>query len=86
MQETPVHSWVGKIPGRRDRLLTPVFLGFPGDSDGKESTCNTEDLESIPGLGRSPWRREWLATLVFLPREVHGQKNLVIYSPWDHKE
>ena len=22
-------------PGERDRLPTPVFLGFPGDSDGK---------------------------------------------------
>ena len=37
-----------------DRLLTPVFLGFPGSSHGKESTCNAEDLGSIPGLRRSP--------------------------------
>ena len=29
-------------------------LGFPGGSDGKESTCNVEDLGLIPGLGRSP--------------------------------
>ena len=29
-------------------------LGFPGSSDGKESTCNAGDLDSIPGLGRSP--------------------------------
>ena len=28
--------------------------GFPGGSDGKESTCNAGDLSSIPGLGRSP--------------------------------
>ena len=27
---------------------------FPGGSDGKESACNTGDLCSIPGLGRSP--------------------------------
>ena len=26
--------------------------GFPGDSDGKESTCNVGDLGSILGLGR----------------------------------
>ena len=25
-------SWAGKIPWRRDRLPTPVFLGFPYDS------------------------------------------------------
>ena len=47
------HPWVGKIPWRRDRLPTPVFLGFPGGSDGKEATCNVEDLGSIPGLGTS---------------------------------
>ena len=29
-------------------------MGFPGGSDGKESTCNAEDLGLIPGLGRSP--------------------------------
>ena len=30
------------------------ILGFPGGSDGKESTCNVGDLGLIPGLGRSP--------------------------------
>ena len=29
-------------------------MGFPGGSDGKESTCKAGDLSSIPGLGRSP--------------------------------
>ena len=29
-------------------------MGFPGNSNGKESTCNGEDLGSVPGLGRSP--------------------------------
>ena len=44
--------WVGKIPWRRDWLPTPVLLGFPGGSNGKESACNAEDLGLIPGLGR----------------------------------
>ena len=35
-------------------LPTPVFLGFPGGSAGKESTYNVGDLDLIPGLGRSP--------------------------------
>ena len=35
-------------------LPTPVFVGFPGGSAGKESACNVGDLGSIPGLGRSP--------------------------------
>ena len=46
--------WVGKIPWRRDRLPTPVFLGFPGGSAGKESACNAGDLCLISGLERSP--------------------------------
>ena len=29
-------------------------MSFPGDSAGKEYTCNVGDLGSIPGLGRSP--------------------------------
>ena len=37
-----------------DRLPTPVFMGFPGGSDGKESACNEGDLGLIPELGRSP--------------------------------
>jgi len=47
-------SWVRKICWRRDRLPTPVFLGFPGGSAGKESACNVGDLGSLPGLERSP--------------------------------
>ena len=47
-------SWVRKIHWRRHRLLTPVFLGFPGGSEGKESACNAGDPGSIPGLGRCP--------------------------------
>ena len=43
-----------KIPWRRDRLPTPVFLGFPGGSAGKESTYDVGDLGLVPGLGRSP--------------------------------
>ena len=28
--------------------------GFPSGSDGKESACNTGDLDSVPESGRSP--------------------------------
>ena len=36
------------------------FMGFPGGSEGKMSACNSGDLGSIPGWGRSP--REGVAT------------------------
>ena len=41
--------WSGvPLPSPRDRLLTPIFLGFLGDSDGKESACNVGDLGLSP--------------------------------------
>ena len=54
MQRPRLNSWGGKIRWRRDRLPTPVFLGFLGGSAGKKSTCNAGDLGSIPELGRCP--------------------------------
>ena len=48
------NPWDEKIRWRRHRLPTPVFLGFPGGSAGKESACNAGDLGLIPGLRRSP--------------------------------
>ena len=40
----------------------------------------------IPWVSEIPWRRKWQPTLVFLPGESHGQRNLAGYSPWGHKE
>ena len=34
-----------------------MFLGFPGDLDGKESACNAGDPSLTPGSGRSPRER-----------------------------
>ena len=45
----PIDSWVRKSPWRRDKLPTPVFMGFRGGSDSKESVCSAGDLGSIPG-------------------------------------
>ena len=54
-------------------------------SDGKTSACNAGDPGLIPGLGRSPWRRKWQPSLVFLPGEFHGWRGLAGYSPWGLK-
>ena len=32
------------------------------------------------------WRRQWQPTPVLLPGKFHGQRSLVGYSPWGHKE
>ena len=35
-------------------------------------------------VGKSPWRRKWQPTPVFLPGKSHGQRSLAGYSPWGH--
>ena len=61
---------------QQQQLVVVLLLGFPGDSDGKESTCNAGDPGLIPGEGNgnllqhsclenSMDRRDWRAT-------VHG--------------
>ena len=54
MQETLIRFLGWEDPLKKDRLPTPVFLGFPCRSASKESACNVGDLGWIPGLGRSP--------------------------------
>ena len=61
--------FLGQEDLKRDRLLTAVFLGFPGGSAGKESTCNVGDLGLIPGLGRSPGEGNGY------PLQYSGQEN-----------
>ena len=39
-----------------------------------------------PWVRKIPWRRKWRPSPVFLPGEAHGQRSLVGYSPWDHRE
>ena len=39
-----------------------------------------------PWFGKIPWRRKWPPTPVFLPGELHGQRNLGGYCPWGCKE
>ena len=42
--------------------------------------------ETCPWVGKIHWRRQWQPTLVFLPKEFHGQRRLAGYSPWGRKE
>ena len=54
IQETVVQllDWEDSLG--KDRLPTPLFLGFPCGSAGKESASNAGDLGLIPELGRFP--------------------------------
>ena len=54
MQETPVPFLSQEDLEERDRLPTPVFMGFPDSSDSKEYAYSMGDLGLIPRLGRFP--------------------------------
>ena len=64
---------------------THTHLDTTGGSDGKK-ICNAGGPGFDPWDWKIPRRREWLPTPVFLPGELHGQRNLVGYSLWGHKE
>ena len=86
MQETPVQFLGQEDPRRRDRLITPVFVDFPGGLDSKESACKAGDMGSVPGLGRSPGGWPGNPLQYSCLDNPHRQRSLAGYSPWDPKE
>ena len=64
----------------KTRFYIPIVhkVGFPQSSVSKET----------PALQRIwvSWRRKWQPIPIFLPGEFYGQRSLVGYSPWGHKE
>ena len=50
------------------------------------SAGGVRDLGSIPESGKISWRRKWQPDPVFLPGQSHGQRTLMGYNPWVHKE
>jgi len=63
-----------------------LYQGFPGGSDSKESTCNAGDLDLIPRLGRYLGGGHGNSLQYSYLKNPPGQKNLVGYSLWGHKE
>ena len=51
-------------------------MGFLGDSDGKESSCNVGDLGLIPGLEISPGGENGY------PRQHSGLENSMDKEAW----
>ena len=62
-------------------------MGPPGGSVVKNPPADAGDVVSVPGLGRSPGGgNEWQPIPVFFLGKSHGQRSLVGYSLWGHKE
>ena len=63
--------------------------GLPRWLRGQDSTCQCGSRRRRgfdPWVGKTPWRRTWPPTPVFLPGEFHGQRSLAGYSPWGRRE
>ena len=71
--------------GKTIALTRRTFVGkVMSDTSGKEPTRQYRRHERSgfkPWVRKIPWRRAWQPTLVFLPGESHGQRNLAGYSP-----
>ena len=52
---------------------------------GKEPTCQCRRCGFDYWVGKTPWRRKWQPTSLFLRGKSHGQRSLEGYSPCDHK-
>ena len=59
---------------------------FPGGSDTLESAFGAGDPGSIPGLGRSLGEKSGHPLQYSCLENPQGQRSLVGYSPWGHKE
>ena len=69
--------------------LGHMHASLPQTSLGVQTLENLLPMQKIwvwSLLQEDPWRREWLPNPVFWPGEFHGQKSLVGYSQWGHKE
>ena len=58
------------------------LVGLPKWLSSKE--YRRGEFDSL--VWKTPWRRAWQPTPVFLPGKINGQRGVVGYSPWDHKE
>ena len=58
----------------------------PGGSDSKSMCLQCGRPRFNPWVGKIPWRKKWQPTPVLLPGKSHGQRSLVGYGSWGHKE
>ena len=69
-----------------DQPLLLLFWALLVTQTVKNLSAIQETQFQSLGQEDSPWERKWQLTPVFLPRQFHGQRCLVDYSPWGHKE
>ena len=82
-----IRHWVHPLASSEVALRNLCWhQGFPGGSDGKKIRLQCKRQGFNPWVRKSPWRRAWQPTPVFLPGGSHGQRRLEGYGSWGHTE
>ena len=87
MQETLVQFLGWEDPLEKGSLPSPVFLGFPGGSAGKDSACNARDPRLLPGSERSagegidyPLQYSWASLVAQLVKNLPAMQGTWVQS------
>ena len=81
----------GPFPKLLSSSVNPSFLGVYDFRNGRLYNLKVKQRKKkvkehyFPSI-LFPWRMKWQPTPVLFPRKSHGQRTLVGYSPWGHKE
>ena len=75
--------------GRKSKKGGVCICWVPRWLSGKGSARKCRRVKRLgftSWVRKIPWRRKWQPTPVFLPGKSHGQRSLIGYSPWGHKQ
>ena len=78
MASGPITSW--EIDGETVETVADFILG------GSKITADGDCSHEIKRHLLFGWRRKWQPTPVAFPGKSHGQRSLVVCSPWGYKE
>ena len=62
-----------------------IMTGLPWRLSSKEFACQCRRCGFDPWVRKTPWRKKWQLTAVFLLGKALQQRSLVGFSPWGHK-
>ena len=83
--QTPCLRFLEAVWWRQKREEFMMTFPFQRGRGGGQKMVRISHLELVT-KSRLIWRRKWQATPVSLPGKSHGQRSLVVYSPWGRKE
>ena len=84
--QATIHEVTKNLTWLSNWAHTHTRKGFPGGSDGTESTCNSGDLSLIPGLGRFPGGGHGNPLQYSCLENPHEQRSLAGYNTCGCKE